>query len=633
MKNKRLLITILLLLGFLLSVQVSEAEQYYYYDLRTSSCFTSTCANSINDSENIVGCAFTDNNSQRAFLWTPSSGMQNLGIGLQPYGYSGAYGINNNSNILGVINGYSVLWNSQGNASDLGFTGGANINNSGAITGSMPVSFNISQAFLWSSSEGVKYLGTLGGNNSYGTNINDNNYVIGSSEINIASSIYHAFLWTPMNGIQDLNTLAANLPNNTFLSISKNINNNNQIVGQFSVTGPGGFNDSGAFLWTATDGFKDLGTLCSNPLGASPGSWANSINNNSQIVGYSVGSDGNYNAFIWTRSSGIKDLNNLVTNLPTGTTLSDARDINNNGQIVGVDSNNHAFMLTPKSLSKTYGLFIGVWDGPGKPSAHDIRGDDSAILLSSSFNNLPNVVYNKYLTGDLKNGWGISTSDIESKINEIKNTIQPGDKLFIYVMGHGSQDLISGHYQINIGKDLLQQTIVLTDDKLTNMLQGLDTISKYIILDSCNSGGFWGDLSNLKNRALIAAAPAGQDAYAEITTGYGILSLDLTNGFLKSADTIKADGDGNKDLTFKELSDWAKNWDGLQNYDGTIVTEMDLGDQTVFNLDKWNPVFLKSDDFVDGLATGQVPIPCTIYLLGSGLLCICGLGIMKKFGN
>ena len=68
------------------------AEQYYYYDLGTSSGFTSIYANSINDSGNVAGYALTDSNSARAFLWKPSTGMQNLGTVIPDYGYSMAYG-------------------------------------------------------------------------------------------------------------------------------------------------------------------------------------------------------------------------------------------------------------------------------------------------------------------------------------------------------------------------------------------------------------------------------------------------------------------------------------------------------------------------------------------------------------
>lgn len=221
----------MLLLVIVVSLCAGEnlwAEQYYYYDLGTSSGFTSTYANSINDSGNIAGFGYTGSNSARAFLWTPSSGMQNLGTVIPGYGYSVAYGINNNNQIVGVDSGSTFLWT--GTMRDLGFSGGANINNIGNITGSTPVNFN-SQAFLWNNTGGINYLGTLGGSYSAGISINDSNYVVGVSQINIGSTTDHAFLWTPTNGMQDLNTQTANLPDNVFLLIAKSINNNNQNSG------------------------------------------------------------------------------------------------------------------------------------------------------------------------------------------------------------------------------------------------------------------------------------------------------------------------------------------------------------------------------------------------------------------
>jgi probable HAF family extracellular repeat protein len=633
------------------------AEQYYYYDLGTSSGFTSTYANSINDSGNVAGYALTDSNSARAFLWTPSSGMQNLGTVIPGYGYSMAYGINNNNQIVGVDSGSTFLWTDA--MRYVGFSGGAKINNNGTITGSTPVNSN-SQAFLWNNAGGIKYLDTLGGRNSYGVNINDSNYVVGSSEINIGSPTYHAFLWTPTNGMQDLNTQTANLPNNTFLSISKSINNNNQIVGQFSTDR---FNDTYSFLWTPTDGFKDLGTLCANPLLVHSFSLANSINNNGQVVGGSIVSEGNLHAFSWTPSGGMQDLNNSTLNLPQGKTLIQANDINNKGQIVGIDSNNRAFLLTPKELSKKYALFIGIRDG-------ELRGDLSAQTLADQFKSLGYTT--DVLWKDAANG-GLKQNEFENKINEIKQKLMPGDTFLLYIRAHGGSENSGSETTMNAGNErfligapvdkltnwasLLYDTNenTITDNELASMLKGMDTIRKFFLMESCHSGGFWGnknpidegDLEKVGNLALCASATEDKDSYfyssnttliGKITghmykNGLGLYDYAIQDAFTKINGRINADYNGDGEVSLAELSRWVNEWEGLKDFTDELVYKEGMGDPTIFTLDKWGPVGFKTDDFIDGLPVNAVPIPSSILLLGSGLLGLSGLGLKRKFSS
>jgi probable HAF family extracellular repeat protein len=111
-------------------------------------------------------------------------------------------------------------------------------------------------------------------------------------------------------------------------SYASSINDAGQVVGYFDtaegyyhafITGPDGV------------GMRDLGTL----LGGN-GSQANDINDIGQVVGYSYTAEGYYHAFITgPDGEGMTDLNSLV-DLPQGMVLVQAMDINNRGQVIAI---------------------------------------------------------------------------------------------------------------------------------------------------------------------------------------------------------------------------------------------------------------------------------------------------------
>src|SRR5258708_28635637 len=113
-------------------------------------------------------------------------------------------------------------------------------------------------------------LGSLGGGNTEARSVNNEDQVVGVSNINQFD--HHAFLW--QNGqIQDLGTLGGTW------SEAFGINDKGQVVGQ-SLTASNAATH--AFLWE-NGNMTDLGTL---PGGDN--STARALNNNGQIVGNST---------------------------------------------------------------------------------------------------------------------------------------------------------------------------------------------------------------------------------------------------------------------------------------------------------------------------------------------------------
>jgi probable HAF family extracellular repeat protein len=300
----------------------------------------------------------------------------------------------------------ATLWKN-GTVRNLGTFGGPEsfayaINSQGDVTGfaehAMPDPFVDSvqvfgaaqtRAFLWNGA--LHDLGTLGGPNSVGFNINDRGQVAGISNTSAVadpttgSPEVHAFLWDK-GTMFDVGTLGG-----TFSS-ENNMNNLGQVVGPSTLAGDTAFHP---YLWSRGR-LTDLGTLggqdgesrwindageaigwaalpipcpgCGRrevhhatlwrrgriiDLGVAPGdrcSVAEGINSESQVVGASGVCNGAVNAFLWEKGGPMLNLNALI---PSGSPLhlTDAVSINERGEITGTgvlpNGDVHAFLLIP----------------------------------------------------------------------------------------------------------------------------------------------------------------------------------------------------------------------------------------------------------------------------------------------
>ena len=197
--------------------------------------------------------------------------------------------------------------------------------------------FPTTHPFLWNGKHMLD-VGSLGGTLALGADLvplNDRGEMTGFSNL-AGDATFHPFVWTKSEGMQDLGTLGGDNGS------SNSINNGGMIVGAADLPGSQAHD---AFLWTKKAGMKDLGTQDGDPC-----SHALSINSGGQIVGGSSDCSNFLHAFLWEKGGTMIDLNNFVPP-GFGVTLTMATFISDNGKIsvqaVYSNGDTHAALLVP----------------------------------------------------------------------------------------------------------------------------------------------------------------------------------------------------------------------------------------------------------------------------------------------
>jgi probable HAF family extracellular repeat protein len=310
-------------------------------------------ANAINNRGQVVGGSWINgDSSMRPFLY--SNGRM-LDLGTLGGSYTWANDINDLGQVIGVseTSGDSTrraFLYRDGSMADLGTLGGTNsgasgINNDGQVIGTSDTPGNAaSHAFLYRNGSMTDFfnLGLPSGSSSASA-INQIGQVVGEVSNNNGPS--HFFLYS--NGsVSDLGTLNISGKSQNFIpSYVSDMNNSGAMVGTGYFLDLKPSDAQRAFMYTATTGMIDLGTL-SGPGGYPSSAYA--INNAGQVVGTSqFGIEDN--AFLY-QDGKMFNLNQLQVIHGSGWLLEKATAINDAGQIAGsgrINGETHAFLLTP----------------------------------------------------------------------------------------------------------------------------------------------------------------------------------------------------------------------------------------------------------------------------------------------
>jgi len=330
----------------------------------------------VSDNGVVVGVAINAAGQWRAFRWTASGGMQDLGTlgGNQSF----AYGVSaNGSVVVGWATNDAVQYRAfrweNGVMQDLGTLGGdysaayGVSANGTVVVGEADNDAGRGRAFRWENGV-MQDLGTLGGNQSFAYGVSANGAVVVGWARN-AVGYPRAFRWTAAGGMQNLGTL----PGGDW-SEAYGVSANGAVVVGVAINAAW---QGRAFRWE-NGVMRDLGTLGGRYSRAFSVSADGTV-----VVGRANDAEEYYRAVRWTASGGMEDLTTTYASLLTdGSVLHEARAISPDGRyIVGWGYN---------AATRRYEAFLlDTLYTPPCTLDGDVNGDgivDDADLLIVLFN-------------------------------------------------------------------------------------------------------------------------------------------------------------------------------------------------------------------------------------------------------
>ena len=344
-KNRELIIVVCTWLS--VAVTTQAAPLYHLTALGSLGGGDDSSGYAINDSSQIVGESLSTPTTTSAFLWSPSSGMQNLGM------FNGdieslANGVSNNGEVVGEsisqapVRNHAFAWTSSGGLQSLGPLAGDydsvayGVNNTGQVVG-YSVGDGPEHAVLWTASGVVQNLPALSTTNPI---FNADALSINNNGVAAGVSGYEACIWT--NGsVQGLGYLPGGNQ-----SEATGINDLGQVVGE-ATTSTGAVD---VCVWSSGSGMRDLGNLPGLSYLSDTVNDQIAINNLGEIVAYR-GSLSSSETWVWTSNSGWVNLSQSLDSSGNGWSLWIATGINDSGQIVGAGFDPYggyeAVLLTP----------------------------------------------------------------------------------------------------------------------------------------------------------------------------------------------------------------------------------------------------------------------------------------------
>lgn len=295
--------------------------------------------NGLNDAGQVAGTSLNDAGVENAFVWSVRGGMLDLRADASR-GRSYGWAINNRGVVTGAAGdaAHPFLWSVASGVEDLGITpgipapaSGRVLSDTGLVAGVTTIDDEFTRTFVWTRSDGLIDIDTLGSAESSPVAVGAGGEVAGNRLASFDDGGERPFLWTRTKGMVDLGT-----GRGSTASV-------HAMTPGLHIAGSIGYPDGHrrAMSWTRQGGMRELGTLGGRT------SSARDVNARGQIVGFAEDRLGAMRAFVWSAAGGMLDLNRALRHAPPGLVLDQALAVSDNGAIVA-GSNAGLVLLRPE---------------------------------------------------------------------------------------------------------------------------------------------------------------------------------------------------------------------------------------------------------------------------------------------